>query len=114
MHFDEVVEFKRGDLLVRRAIEIIDDESIEPDEDFLVILYDPSSGKQLPGADTTCTVTIIDDDKAGVIEFENKAQAVSAEHNGATLRIVRKNGCVGVYIYIYIYILGYYMQMENH
>jgi hypothetical protein len=50
-------------------IEIIDDDQWEPDEDFLIELYDPDTKMRLVGADTQCRVTIIDDDEPGVLSF---------------------------------------------
>lgn len=46
-------------------IEIIDDDSWEPDEDFYVQLYDPDTSEELEGQDTKTRITIIDDDKPG-------------------------------------------------
>ena len=41
---------------------IVDDNEWEPDEDFLVELYDYTTGDRLEGKDTQTRVTIIDDD----------------------------------------------------
>ena len=43
----------------------MDDDNWEPDEDFFVQLYNPSTGEELTGQDTKTRVTIIDDDKPG-------------------------------------------------
>jgi hypothetical protein len=51
-------------------VKIIDDEDWEPDEDFFVELYDADSKVRIDGEDTKCTVTIIDDDKPGVLSFD--------------------------------------------
>ena len=50
-------------------IEILDDDGWEPDEDFYVEIYDTETLDKLPGDDTMCTVTIIDDDKPGILGF---------------------------------------------
>jgi hypothetical protein len=47
-------------------IKIIDDDEVELDEDFYIELFDLETKRILPGSDTKCTVTIIDDDKAGI------------------------------------------------
>lgn len=53
-------------------VEIIDDEGWEPDEDFFVVLYDinDDNKKQLYGDNTKTKVTILDDDKPGVLQFK--------------------------------------------
>ena len=43
-------------------VTIIDDIDWNPDLEFLVELYDVSTGERLPGDDTQTRVTIIDDD----------------------------------------------------
>lgn len=55
-------------------IAIIDDDEWEPDEDFYVELYDATNtdGLRLPGEDTRTRVTILDDDKPGMIVFKEK------------------------------------------
>ena len=53
-------------------IDIIDDEGWEPDEDFFVELYDKTSGNRLLGEDTRTRVTILDDDKPGMLVFAEK------------------------------------------
>lgn len=49
----------------------MNDDSFEPDEDFLIELYEPTSGKKLEGRDTQVRITILDDDNPGKIVFEN-------------------------------------------
>ena len=91
-----------GENKKRIPITIIEDEVIESDEVFEVLLCDPVTKKQLVGEDTKCLVTIVDNDWAGALEFEKKQITVST--NNAYVKVVRKNGCAGViYIYIYIY-----------
>ena len=68
---NEVIEFK-GKKVAEVQITIFDDEQWEPDEDFYVELYDPETKERLPGADTRTTVTILDDDKPGVLAFMQK------------------------------------------
>lgn len=55
-------------------IEIIDNEEWGPDLDFYIELYDPNvspddTHHRLPGDDTRCTVTILDEDNPGTISF---------------------------------------------
>jgi solute carrier family 8 (sodium/calcium exchanger) len=66
------VEFKSGQGEAEVAVRIIDDEGWEPDEDFYVELYDRASKNRLIGEDTKTRITILDDDKPGMLVFEEK------------------------------------------
>ena len=68
---DQIVNFKSGQAEAEVKVKILDDDEWEPDEDFYVELYDDES-KRLPGDDTRTRVTILDDDKPGVLVFEEK------------------------------------------
>ena len=54
---------------------LIDNDGCQPDLDFYVELYDPITGDRLegddrlPGDDTKCKVTILDDDFPGKLGF---------------------------------------------
>ena len=50
-------------------VEVVDDNEWEPDEDFLIELYDVNTSNRLEGKDTQTRVTIIDDDEPGKIGF---------------------------------------------
>jgi hypothetical protein len=69
---DEKVEFRSGQGEAEVSVKIIDDEGWEPDEDFYVECYDPTTGQRLPGEDTRTRVTILDDDKPGMLVFDEK------------------------------------------
>ena len=72
---DQVIEFKSGRFAKNEAevsVKIIDDEQWEPDEDFFVELYDINTGKRLLGEDTRTRVTIMDDDRPGMLAFAEK------------------------------------------
>lgn len=73
---DKIIEFSEGQAEISVPIEIIDDESWEPDENFFIDLYDPESEEKtrLPGEDTKTSVLILDDDKPGIFGFERKTQ----------------------------------------
>lgn len=97
---DTVIEFRNGEQQRQIEVEIHDDDSWEPDEDFYVILCDPydnsPEGKQLDGKDTKTKVTIIDDDKPGQICFEEpKGVKAAANSEFAEIVILRKNGSDG-------------------
>lgn len=91
------IGFEAGEAVKEVAIGIIDDEKWEPDEDFFVELADPDTKVLLPGADTRCRVTIIDDDKPGQICFASKDTVkVMANAENAEVIIKRKNGSDGI------------------
>ena len=69
---DIPVIFKSGQGEGVVEVEIHDDEDWEPDEDFFVEMYDPATGNRLMGEDTRTRVTILDDDKPGMLVFEEK------------------------------------------
>lgn len=71
---DESVTFKNGQGEAEVKVDIIDDEGWEPDEDFYVELYDKGTGSRLIGEDAHTRVTILDDDKPGMLVFEEKKQ----------------------------------------
>lgn len=74
-------------------IKIIDDEGIEPDEEFFVELYDPATKQRLPGEDTRTKVTILDDDKPGIFGFEYRTAKIRSKDEKIRLRVIRKDGC---------------------
>lgn len=69
---DEKVDFRSGQGEAEVSVKIIDDEGWEPDEDFYVECYDLATGQRLPGEDTRTRVTILDDDKPGMLVFAEK------------------------------------------
>lgn len=71
---DEEVKFNAKDAEAEVAVKIIDDDGWEPDEDFYVELYDKETGNRLIGEDTRTRVTILDDDKPGMLVFDEKQQ----------------------------------------
>jgi len=70
-HKDDQITFTDGQESADFFVSIVNDDSFEPDEDFLIELYDPNSKKKLEGRDTQVRITILDDDKPGKIVFEN-------------------------------------------
>lgn len=69
---------------------IVDDENWEPDEDFFVELYDVDTGARLNGEDTRTRVTIIDDDRPGVVAFEKQGRIRHAANiPECRIRVVR-------------------------
>jgi solute carrier family 8 (sodium/calcium exchanger) len=78
-------------------IAIKDDEGWEPDEDFFVYLYDINDveKKQLFGDNTRTKVTILDDDKPGIISFSKTDVRVKRSDKVAVLHVVRQEGSDG-------------------
>ena len=96
---DKEIKFKHGDKDDSIQIAIVDDNGWEPDEDFLVELYDLNTGNKLSGRDTECRITILDDDKPGQIAFANPNVRHAATFNECAIvvkRIHESDGQVSV------------------
>ena len=59
---DESIHMRYDEYEKTIRVKIIDDEGWEPDEDFYVEIYNISTQKRMPGDDTSCTITILDED----------------------------------------------------
>ena len=98
---EEIVTMKKRDTEFKIHIPIVDDEEWNPDLDFFVELFDPNNidDKQcpikLPGDDTRCKVTILDEDFPGVIGFEVTDVRVSKKSEVAKIKVTRTEGCDG-------------------
>lgn len=68
---DKVIKFEEGTEHEEIFISIVNDDSFEPDEDFLVELYDAETKQKLQGRDCQVRITILDDDQPGTLVFEN-------------------------------------------
>ena len=90
---DEIMTMDPGINQISVPIKIVDDEGIEPDEDFYLELYNPETGERLPGEDTRTTITILDDDKPGIFGFETRAVKVRAKDEKIRLKVMRLDGC---------------------
>jgi solute carrier family 8 (sodium/calcium exchanger) len=90
---DETINIPAGMSEISVPIRIIDDEGIEPDEDFYVELYDLKTKERLLGEDTKTTVTILDDDNPGIFGFEMRTVKVRAKDEKIRLRVLRADGC---------------------
>lgn len=92
---DKVIEFTSGQADAKVHVPIKDDEDWEPDEDFYLEIYNPETGKILDGEDIRCTVTIIDDDKPGMLVFETRNLKVIASEGKAVVKVLRQHGSDG-------------------
>ena len=81
-----------GEIETTVQVKIVDDEGVEPDEDFYIELYDLESKERLPGEDTKTTVTILDDDKPGIFGFEKRATKVRSKDEKIRLKVMRLDG----------------------
>ncbi|XP_053472651.1 sodium/calcium exchanger 1a [Ictalurus furcatus] len=117
-----VIVFKPGETEKEIRVEIIDDDIFEEDEHFLVHLsnirvlsegtnhensisnhVDSLAGLGLP---STATVTIFDDDHAGIFMFEEPMMHVSESIGVMEVKVVRMSGARGVVVVPYKTIAG--------
>lgn len=93
---DKILPFGSGQKDGEVLIEIKDDDNWEPDEDFYVELVDPSTNMRLVGEDTRTRITILDDDKPGMLAFdEKKVIKHPANEKECKVTIKRVNGSDG-------------------
>ncbi|KAJ8007811.1 hypothetical protein DPEC_G00098060 [Dallia pectoralis] len=101
--------FKPGETLKEITVGVIDDDIFEEDEYFYVHLsnprvagYDPletnsnSTPKAVLGEGHTATVTIYDDDHAGIFSFESDAIRVSESIGLMEVKVQRTSGARGL------------------
>lgn len=117
-----VIVFKPGETEKEIRVEIIDDDIFEEDEHFLVHLsnvrvlsegpnhedsmsnhVDSLAGLGLP---STATVTIFDDDHAGIFMFEEPVMHVSESIGVMEVKVLRMSGARGVVVVPYKTIPG--------
>lgn len=96
--FDEVIQFKKQEQEKKIQIEIVDDEEWNPDLEFYVELYDPSKEghPRLPGDDTRCKVTILDEDFPGTLGFDETSIQCNQSQGKIDIKIVRLEGADGM------------------
>ncbi|XP_035028604.1 sodium/calcium exchanger 1b isoform X1 [Hippoglossus stenolepis] len=109
-----VVVFKSGETLKEIRVGIIDDDIFEEDENFLIHLSnvrvltsegeEPDEGEAANHVDSvaclglpaTATVTIFDDDHAGIFTFEEPVCHVSESVGTMEVKVLRTSGARGV------------------
>ena len=79
------------------TIKIIDNSDWQPDYDFSVELYNPqeTGNTKFAGDDTTCKITILDEDFPGTLGFENTDIIASKLQDKVEVRIIRSEGSDG-------------------
>lgn len=94
---DVVLSFNKGQEFNFVEVPIYDDDDWEPDQDFMVELYDIDTSSLLKGMDVRTRVTIIDDDKPGFLSFKEKRgnlRTVGADGECKVV-VLRTNGSDG-------------------
>ncbi|XP_059214818.1 sodium/calcium exchanger 1b isoform X2 [Centropristis striata] len=109
-----VVVFKPGETMKEIRVGIIDDDIFEEDENFLIHLSnvkvltsegeEPEEGESANHVDSmaclglpsTATVTIFDDDHAGIFTFEEPVFHVSESVGAMEVKVLRTSGARGV------------------
>ena len=96
-HMQEIVQFKKKDTEQKIRVNIVDDEEWNPDLEFYVELFDPTQESQprLPGDDTRCKVTILDEDFPGTLGFEVTDIKCNHRQKKIDVKIVRQDGADG-------------------
>jgi len=95
-----VLEFASGEVTKDVQVTLIDDNQWEPDETFDIVLSDPE--KQPDGSKgifitepAVSTITIINDDEPGVLEFAEHRYQVAESEGELVVTVKRKNGSDG-------------------
>uniref|UniRef100_A0A3P9HNT6 Solute carrier family 8 member 4b n=1 Tax=Oryzias latipes TaxID=8090 RepID=A0A3P9HNT6_ORYLA len=104
--------FKPGETLKEITVGVIDDDIFEEDEYFYVHLSNPrivghpevgaapadasATPKAVLGDNHTATVTIYDDDHAGIFTFESESQRVSESVGVMEVKVLRTSGARGL------------------
>ncbi|XP_028329678.1 solute carrier family 8 member 4b isoform X3 [Gouania willdenowi] len=104
--------FKPGETLKEITVGVIDDDIFEEDEYFYVHLSNPrlvgfpeigtapiensTTPKAVLGDNHTATVTIYDDDHAGIFTFETSSQRVSESVGVMEVKVLRTSGARGL------------------
>ena len=91
-----ILDFSVGEEFKSISVEIVDDDIVEPDENFFIELYDPSTSKRLVGKDTKTEVIIIDNDNPGIITFKDRLVKASENEDFAEIILQRVEGSDGL------------------
>lgn len=94
---DKILTMGSNEIEMKFNVPIVDDEEWEPDLDFAIELYDPSTeaAEILPGDDTRCIVTILDEDFPGTLGFDNTDISVQKGQKEIVVIVKRENGSDG-------------------
>lgn len=98
---EEIVTMDKRDTELIIQIPIIDDNDWEPDLEFYVELFNPmkkdANGvcERMIGDDSTCKITILDEDFLGTLAFECTDVKVHRGQKQMFLKVIRSNGADG-------------------
>ena len=94
---DKIVTMRSDQIELKFNVPIVDDEEWEPDLDFAIELYDPNTEMLdiLPGDDTKCVITILDEDFPGTLGFESTDVSVQKGKKEIVVVVKRENGSDG-------------------
>ena len=90
--FDEEMIMEPGIRELTVQVKIVNDDELEPDEDFYILLYDLKTKDRLKGEDTQTTITILDEDRPGIFGFEKIKARVRPKDEKIRLRVLRLDG----------------------
>ena len=93
---NQILDFAVGEEFKSISVEIVDDDIVEPDENFFLELYDISTSKRLVGKDTKTEVIIIDNDNPGIITFKERLVKASENEDFAEVILQRVEGSDGL------------------
>jgi solute carrier family 8 (sodium/calcium exchanger) len=93
---NKILHFKEGQEFQSISIGIVDDDIVEPDENFFVELFDLDTNKRLVGKDTKTEVIIIDNDNPGVLTFKERLVKASENQDFAEIILQRVEGSDGL------------------
>ena len=88
------LSFADGVLTNHFSVQLVDDSMAESNEQFFIRIGNPAGGAGL-GTPTNATVTVVDDDNSGTIEFSLDSYTTSEDTNQAVITVVRRNGSAG-------------------
>ncbi|XP_062892522.1 sodium/calcium exchanger 1-like isoform X2 [Mobula hypostoma] len=110
-HAEGTLRFGPGEARGLLPVRIVDDDVYEPDEFFQVRLSNPraegvgcggaGAGRVALGPQSLATVTILDDDHAGMFAFERGHGRVSESVGAVSVRVLRTSGSRGAVLLPY-------------
>lgn len=92
------LEFADGETVKTLSVPIVNDQDIESDEQFSVVLSNPTGGASLDAGNSTATITIVDDEVASPGEFNLNLSTVNVNEDAGTvtLTVNRTGGSDGL------------------
>ena len=93
---DEILVFQKDEIQKTIKVKIIEDNEWEPNEDFLIELYDVNTSKKLKGRDTQTRVSIIKDNGPGKLGFKCSKMNCQSKNKTLSVKVARKHGSEGI------------------